>query len=185
MKENLKMVLTLVVIAALSGAVLAKVYDFTQPKIKKQHEKAIESAVYAVVPQATGYEVIKDGDFNIYKCYGEDKDITGYAFLAEGTGYQDIIVVMVGLDKSLSEITGIEVLENQETPGLGAKITAAGFKDQFKGIDTSGRIELTKEAAKGDNQVEAITGATISSEAVVDMVNKYVEKTKDILPKQD
>ena len=90
---------------------------------------------------------------------------------------------MAGVSQDYSKIYGIEILDSQETPGLGQEITSAPFRRQFKGLSARPAITYVKgKPRSAPNQIEAITGATISSKAVVSMLNKriYPEKLKEI-----
>lgn len=88
----------------------------------------------------------------------------GQAFMAEGAGYGGPIDILVGLEKD-NTLRGIRIISQKETPGLGAKITDAAFLDQFAGLHVRG-LALAKEGGT----IDAITGATISSSAVVEGV---------------
>jgi Na+-translocating ferredoxin:NAD+ oxidoreductase subunit G len=181
MKQSIRMILTLVTIASLSGAILAGVYEVTKPKIELEQRMRLEEAIFAVVPETTSYKEEDHETIKIYRCFDKDDNFSGLAFAVRGIGYQGIIKIMVGLNSDLSEITGIKVLEDQETPGLGGRINEAWWQDQFKGRATEIKLELIKRKPEREEQIQAITGATISSEAVVDSVNKEVEKIKKTL----
>ena len=96
--------------------------------------------------------------------------------LAEGQGYAGPIKMLVGIAPDLSRVLGIEVIESTETPGLGARINEEEFQNQFRGLSTRGGVEYVKgKAPQSDNQIQAITGATISSRTVVRIVNETIE----------
>ena len=108
----------------------------------------------------------------------EDTSIApvGYAVVAYGRGYSSTIQTLVGVEKS-GEITGIEILFQQETPGLGAKAeevrygeTDSWFQRQFKGA--SG-IEIAVD--KDGGEIQSITGATITSQAITNSIKSEVE----------
>jgi electron transport complex protein RnfG len=94
---------------------------------------------------------------------------------------------MVGVKQDLNKIQNIQVLESVETPGLGGKITTKDFQQQFKGLNIKEGIKLLKgRRPKQVNMlsktgVDAITGATISSKAVVDIINQKIVKIKEIM----
>ncbi len=89
---------------------------------------------------------------------------------------------MIGMDPGLRKTSGIQILESVETPGLGAKITSKSFGEQFKNLVIIPLIELIKgKKAEKPNQIQAITGATISSQAVVDILDKTIKEVRDKL----
>ncbi len=179
MKKILNIILVLTTVGVLSGGSLVLVYNYTNPKIKENQEKSTKDAIFKVFPGADTYERIKSKDNEIYKVKSKKKGMLGYAFIAEGNGYQGKISIMVGVKKDLKTLTGIEILESQETPGLGQEITSDNFKNQFKGLSSSPKIEYVKgEKPSKPNQIEAITGATISSKAVVGILNSELEKVR-------
>ena len=110
----------------------------------------------------------------------------GIAFKADGGGFQGNIGLMVGLETSYLKLRAIEVLEQLETPGLGDRIREEAFKDQFKGLEVKPRVEYIKyRKPEKPNQIQAITGATISSEAVVKNINNAIAKVVANFPQED
>jgi len=98
----------------------------------------------------------------------------GYAVIVDGIGW-DRLRILVGFSGDLKQITGLEIVECRETPGLGARIKTDEFRNQYC-KPTDKPLELVKHSPENDYQVQAITGATISSTAVTNMVNDAVEK---------
>jgi electron transport complex protein RnfG len=178
MKQGFKMVGTLCIIAILSAVVLAKVYEITKPKIAANEKKAIDAAIYKVVSSADSYKTDKINNESVYKCYDKNKKLCGIAFIAEGVGYQDVIKIMVGTDPEFNEILAIEVLDNSETPGLGNKITTPWFENQFNGLKLNNKIIVVKKTPEAASEIQAITGATISSQSVVDIITDKINKLK-------
>lgn len=181
MAGSLRMVLILMVIAAVSGGVLASVFSVTKNKIEYQEKQRIEKAIFSILPEARDVDEIKFKSQLLYKCKNENGQVIGLAFIAEGPGYQDLIKVLVATNTDFSVIKGIEILENIETPGLGAKITEDEFKKQFE--DTSSILKLSKEISEKGNKetvIQAITGATISSQAVVDIINAKIKQMRQL-----
>jgi electron transport complex protein RnfG len=87
---------------------------------------------------------------------------------------------MVGVGPDLQEVKGIQILESSETPGLGGKIRGESFKNQFRDLSAVGEIGLVKSAEPDKGEVQAITGATISSKAVVNIINKELSRVRKI-----
>jgi electron transport complex protein RnfG len=99
----------------------------------------------------------------------------GWVVPASGQGFADRIEILIGLDVRAKTITGLYVLDQKETPGLGNKITTTEFLRQFAGRSAAEALVVVKTASSG-NEIQAITGATISSKSVCDIVNKAVEQ---------
>lgn len=180
-----RLVATLAVAGFLSGLAIVSAYEATRPRIAANQAKALREAVFEVVPGAErlrrlawrdGALVPAEGDAgdepSIYAGHGADGGFLGYAIPGEGPGYQDTIRLIYGFDPARRRVIGMRVLESRETPGLGDRI----YKDQdfvgaFRDLAAEPEIELVKDGAAADHQVDGITGATISSRAVVRIVN--------------
>lgn len=186
MKNNfVKMVTALVAVGVLSGMSLVMVHIYTQQKISDNKDKEIAKAVWALFPEMDKVVVMKRLK-DIYKNPAEITDknmkLLGYAFIAEGNGYQGKIRLLAGIDPHLTELKGFVVLESQETPGLGAEIADDKFKNQFNGLSVSHPIEYVKnQKPQKPYQIEAITGATISTRAVVNILNKRIKEIREVL----
>jgi electron transport complex protein RnfG len=177
MNKILRMILVLTVIGLVSGGILAVVYQWSLPKIEKNQVREMDAAIFKVLPETKSYKKMIKGDLTYFECFDNKERLLGYAILCNGNGYQGEIKLMIGVKADLSEFTGMVILEQVETPGLGAKIAEARFQKQFKGLATKPPIEYVKGRVPGKpNQIQAITGATISSRAVVDIINKTVKQ---------
>jgi len=122
-----------------------------------------------------------DGSVEYFRVAGEGGDRTrGYVFIREGAGLWGTIVAVVGLDSDLERMTGIAFLKQNETPGLGARIAEDWFTQQFVG--KQGPLTMVPEGeAAGESEFDAITGATITSTAVRDIVNGIIEDAPGIV----
>jgi electron transport complex protein RnfG len=159
-------VVFLTAVVLISVSLLMAVNNVTAPEVKAQQEDKIKSLLSGIFPQMGTY----DYEDEIYTVYQDDKEI-GYAFLANGKGYGGGINILVGLDRDFI-VKKVIIVSNTETPGLGSKITKNSFTDQFAGL-SAGDIFLKKNGGK----IDAVTGATISSDAVVEAVrNTMLEK---------
>ncbi len=181
MNYRVKMVLTLLVVGAFSGGSLSFVYNKMLPKIEANLKKEIENSLLLLVPAASYQEKSFQGK-RVFICRGKGGEIVGYAIIGKGGGFQGEISLLIALDKEGKKILGIDILESQETPGLGAKIDEPSFKGQFKGKEAE-QLDVVKGKIEKENEVEAITGATISSRAVVSIVNNYVKILKEFVEK--
>lgn len=92
----------------------------------------------------------------------------------------------MGLSPDLDTIQGIEIVEQIETPGLGGNITNESFKEQFEGLSTEEQISYVKniEPDKQQNEIQAISGATITSRAIVSGINQTLDDAIDIIERQ-
>ncbi|MFO7850350.1 MAG: RnfABCDGE type electron transport complex subunit G [Spirochaetia bacterium] len=183
-----RMIFTLTVVALISGTALALVYSALLPRIEHNQQVALErslSALYEEGDSPQFSEMDTEGP-TMYRAT-EDGELIGYAVRVVTTGYGGEITLLVGLGPGLERITGMEVVEHVETPGLGAKINSSSFKDQFEGLQPSGEISFVKGGpAEGDeNEVQAISGATISTEAVVEGINKRLDDAVPILSEKE
>lgn len=191
--------LVLFIVNFVAASILAGVYAVTKPRIETQKNLAEEEAIREVMPVSIGdrLETVKEnGEIKYWKVFkGASPKAAGYVFIAEKYGYSSVIETMVGM-KSDGTITGVRILSQNETPGLGAKIveiasdrTLLGalkqifseekaaeqklspyFTEQFKGLNVK-RVQLSKgsvQAIRGATM--AITGATVSSKACVDSI---------------
>ncbi len=185
MKKSVHMVLVLSIVGMISGASLVGVYQYAQPRIEENKKAEIRRAVFEVLPEAKDYNTIIKEDRLIYQGLDSSGNLVGYAFTGEGAGYQGIIEIMIGMDPELNQTRGIQILESVETPGLGAKITSESFGEQFKALLVVPLIKLIKgKKAEEDNQIQAITGATISSQTVIDILNNTIKEVREELSKK-
>ena len=166
----LRLALTLLVITAVVAALLAGVNSITAPAIAELNAKKTQEAIELVLPGG-GEEVadfpVADLVAKVYK--GEN----GYAVQTTPGGFDNTITMMVGVDNE-GKVLGISIISHTETAGLGA-VAAAGtpageaFRGQFVGA--SGSVSVTKDG--GD--MDAITGATITSRAICVGVNAALD----------
>ena len=154
-------------ICAISGFLLSGVYQLTQKRIEKQNILEEKLASQEVLPKATSF---KKGTRNgeIIEIGLKDGEKIGEVYSIITRGYSGEIKLKVGVDLQ-GKITGVKILESNETPGLGAKIKGKKFLEQFKG-KRKGEIYLKKKKPLGE--IDSITGATISSSAVVDAIRE-------------
>ena len=123
------------------------------------------------------------GNRDIYVGYGEDgKTIIGYAFQVNGPGFWGPIHAMVAIDSNASRIISISFYKHSETPGLGARITEDWFTRQFSGLPLFPREDNIKifylspeKSGKTSNDLDAITGASRTSDAVESFLNNELD----------
>jgi electron transport complex protein RnfG len=179
MKTIVKMLIVLSVIGIVSGGALSRVDNWARPKIAEHRKKATEEAIFLVQPQAKNYEKV-EADFDLYKVMDENGNHIGYSMPYEGNGFQGKIRLMFGISADLEQIVGLQILEHAETPGIGTKIEEPVFDEQFDDLSATPNINPVKGApASQPNDVETITGATITSKAVIAIVNSGVDKIRE------
>ena len=167
-----KLALTLLVITSLVAAVLAGVNAITEPVILRLNEEKTQQAIEAVLPGGGQPLELEDTTGLIKAAYVSD---TGYAVQVAPSGFDGEIDMMVGVSKD-GKVLGISIISHTETAGLGAVAaakTSAGeaFRGQFSDTDAP--------FAVGDN-IDALTGATITSKAVTSGINAAVEFVKEV-----
>ncbi|MCP4700801.1 MAG: FMN-binding protein [Gammaproteobacteria bacterium] len=190
----LRLVLTLTIAGLLAGIIIIGIYEATLPTITANKKRALEAAVSKVLSnQEEGRLVSKlqklvytddkllpstgkesKNDPFIYGGYDAEGKFVGYAIKEEAPGFQDTIKLLYGYLPDKELIVGMEVLESLETPGLGDKIYKdMEFVANFRALAVKPKIVTVKKGTKSKpNEVDAITGATISSKAVVKILNK-------------
>ena len=164
-----RLALTLLAITAVVAAALAGVNSITKPEIEKLTAQKTQAAIEAVLPG--GGELVEfPATALVSKVYASE---TGYAVEVTPGGFDNTITMMVGVDKE-GNVLGIDIISHTETAGLGAVADAAtpagvSFREQFAG--KAGSVSVTKDGG----EIEAITGATITSRAVCVGVNAALE----------
>ena len=196
--SSARLVFTLALAGLISGAAIIGIYEFTLPTITMNKARELREAVFKVIPGVTQMQqlVYRDGELiastetgkdeqPVYAGYDDEGVFVGYAIPAAGPGFQDTIGLLYGFKPERQLVTGMEILESRETPGLGDKIYKdADFVANFKQLLIDPEIVVVKKGKKsGPNVVDAITGATISSKAVVRIINEtHVEWSQRLPP---
>lgn len=163
--------LILMSICLVAGLILAATYNITSPAIQRQKINQEQEALKEILPEADEFLPKSEGGFTYYEGL-KDKNRIGYVLKIRAKGYSGNIDMFVGIDEN-GAIGGIEVLSHEETPGMGSRITEIKqgegkpwFLEQFKGKDAP---------SLSMSGIQAITGATISSRAVLEAVKDQVE----------
>lgn len=171
----------LVVLLSLAfGAALAAVEIKLAPRIRENKRNATVSQIPALVPGAVkeaSREQVVGGATVFAACDAAGRQV-GWVVPAAGQGFADRIELLVGLDAGAETITGIYVLDQKETPGLGDYVTdGERFRKYFAGQPAAAPLRVVKrEVVPGAGEIKALTGATISSESVTAIVNQRVRE---------
>ncbi len=189
-----RLILTLGLAGFFSGLLLVSGFVLTRPVIERNKAEALKAAVYQVLEGCVTFEqLIWDGQVlrqgasegediaPVYIGFGKEGQVLGFAITSEEPGFQDIIKAIYGYDPALDQIIGMEILESKETPGLGDKIFKdARFKTNFEALAVLPEIVSVKFGEKANpHEVEAITGATISSKAVTRLLQKGMTEWRE------
>ena len=163
-------IISVTVVVFIAVALLGLTDTVVRDKIEWQKEQKIQRMLYEIFPDMTEHTL----EVDIYMIYSNGAEI-GFAFLAVGKGYGGLIDILVGLENETT-IKGVTIVSHLESPGLGARITESSFRDQFIGVN----IADVALRLKG-GEIDAITGASISSGAVVDAIRAAaMEKIKSL-----
>jgi electron transport complex protein RnfG len=197
--STFRLVATLAIAGALAGLLIVMVDQHTKPIIDQYKAEQVEKAVYEVLPGAKGYSTLywvnhslsltipegaKQSEYKrVYAGYNNSNQITGLAISRGEAGFQDIIQVIFGVDPATGKLTGMKILESKETPGLGDKIFKdRAFVDQFFAGPETPLVGVKSGTGKGlANEIDMITGATISSKTVIRIINNGLKEWTPVL----
>jgi electron transport complex protein RnfG len=192
-----RLITTLSMAGAIAGFLIVFVFQWAQPRILAYKATVLQAAIGEVLgkPDSTRTLFLYQGALTaevpasvdttkLERVFaGYNDKLIGYAIVAAESGFQDVITVIFGYDVVDKRVLGMKVLENKETPGLGDKIVkdssfVAGFRDAATPL-----TGVKPGAGKGEpNEVDMITGATISSRAVIGIINHKLDKIAPLLP---
>ena len=172
------------------GLLIAVTNAALAPKIEQNKTDKLNALTKNLLPTAKHFAAV-DGDIEIelsggkkekvrvYKAISETEQCVGWSFNTSGEGFAGKIELIVAVEPNFDKIAGFDVLVSSETPGFGDRIKTSSFRSQFAGApaDTLNLVK-TGDRAAIDSEIIAITGATISSQAVVNIFNNYLPRIK-------
>ncbi|WP_236941118.1 RnfABCDGE type electron transport complex subunit G [Flammeovirga sp. MY04] len=193
------MLMAMVGIGAFCALLIVLIFEGTKERRAFLKAEALEKAIFQVIPNAKSMKPMQfiDGKLTVvdkdakgetlYAGYNESNQLVGYAIEASGQGYADIIKILYGYDPQKQAIVGFQVLESKETPGLGDKIEKEeAFLANFISLDVTlntdkkalaNEVVTVKQGEKTNPwEVDGITGATISSRAIGDIINSSMQE---------
>ena len=182
-KDMFKLGLNLLIISAVAALLLALTNSVTADTIAQRSEQANAEARKLVLDFAETFEEVKDAKTDnskgievaeIFEAKDASGNTVGYTLKVLPSGYGGEIQLMVGIDSANSQVSGINVVSNSETAGLGARSTEPEFSDQYKGKPLE-ELSVLKNGTPGDTEIKAISGATITSTAVTNGVDAAIE----------
>jgi H+/Na+-translocating ferredoxin:NAD+ oxidoreductase subunit G len=193
-----RLIISMAIAGFISGVIIISIYLLTFDTIKENKARELQNAVFKVLPGVSKMQklhqidnklvVVKTDEVDeemIFAGYDDQGQFIGYAIQGAGPGFQDTIKLLFGYQLNQSIIIGMEILDSRETPGLGDKIFKdRDFVNEFKSLLIETEIKSVKKGKKSQqNEVDSITGATISSKAVVKIINKAYQKWFQKLPR--
>ncbi len=180
-EEEIIPILVLTIVVCISVIALSIINSMTEGPIEDAEKEKVKELLKEQFPELENYTA-DDKDYTIYS----NGSIVGYAFEIEAGGYGGPIKILVAIENTtLADddiiLRGISIISNTETPGLGAKITEESFLEEFNGLNVND-VMLTDDGG----EINAISGATISSSAVVDAIQKEIgAKVKELLAEKN
>ena len=179
MKEYVRMITVLTLIAAVCGFLLATVKDLTALRIEEQLLINVKSPAVKSVLSGSDNDLIQDRqtikvnniDYTVFVGKKQGKP-WAIAYESKGAGFGGDIGIMVGYYLDKDSLTGIGILTHQETPGLGARIVESSFRDQFKDLPLKTNFNVKKDNGK----IDAVSGATNSSRGVCTAIRASIEQ---------
>ena len=191
MRDYIKLAGILFLVCAIAAVLLGYTNEITYDKIQEQLVISSNEARKAVLPGADAFEQLDDSTFSTIKANAKYNLVTevytaksggniiGYAVKAAPKGYGGAVDVVVGVTAD-GNIQGVKVGNNNETPGLGKNAATPKFQEQFNGKVWDNPINVIKSGTPKDNEIAAISGATITSKAVTSGVNQALEVAKEL-----
>lgn len=177
MDKYFKPIIVLAVISLVAGLILSYVYEITREPAEKVALEEKNKAMKTVLPNADTFESEEIGADTIasFSTGLQGSDVVGYAVEVTSIGYGGPISILVGVNTD-GTVSGVDILSNKETPGLGANADKDEFKNQYK--DKTGEFTVVKTGSQNENDIDAMAGATITSEAVNFGINTALEYIK-------
>lgn len=169
----------LLAVTALTGLLLGFVQNITAEPIRLTRERERAEALRRALPAAETFRPLEGaaipGTVSVEEALVGER-LVGLCVTVDTAGYGGDVRLLVGIDND-GAVTGLEVLSHSETPGLGAKAAEGAFRAHFSGM--TGPVEVTKQEPRV-NEIEAISGATITTRAVADGVNRALEVFRQV-----
>ena len=191
--SSVRLVGTLAVAGALAGLAIVMVFQWANPRIEEHRAQVLAQAITEVLGGPDHYETVyvQDGQLTpqptdttgldrVYVGYDESGQPVGVAMQAAEAGFQDVISLIFGYNPGTGDLLGMKVLESKETPGLGDKIEKdSAFVQGFREVGTPLVGVKPDRATGGHDEVVMITGATISSRAIINIINNRLAALGD------
>lgn len=171
MKYYLKLGFILLVFCVVASGILAYLNTLTAPVIAARKAKEAVETRAALIPEAEFAErTAGTGEtYFVARSISDSTEVLGYTFVAAQNGYSGVVQTMVGVDREF-KVLGIKVINQSETPGLGANCTQPSFMEQFKGLSLPD-LKVDKDGGK----VKSLSGATITSRTIANSIAESIK----------
>ena len=196
--KSARLVGTLASFGAIAGLLIVLAFEWAQPRILAEKAAVLESAIGEVLgaPARIQSLFLIDGQLvstppagvdttkveRVFAGYDADGNTIGYAVMGEEPGFADVIQLIFGYDPVKKELLGMKVLDNKETPGLGDKIVKdTGFVGEFRNAATPLKGVKPGAGKGGADEIDMITGVTISSRTVINIINNKLKQVEPLL----
>jgi electron transport complex protein RnfG len=179
------------------GLLIAVTDAALSPRIRENKETKLNRLTADLLPEAKRVVEVeeeievklaggKKERVKVYKAVSEAGECVGWSFNAGGQGFADKIELVVAVDKNFEKIAGFNVLVSNETPGFGDRIKSSYYRSQFVGAPAE-KLQLVKtgDPKKIDSEIVSITGATVSSEAVIGIINTFLIRIKEQMQQKE
>jgi len=185
----------LIVASFFFGLLIAVTNAALSPRIVQNKINKRNRLVGALLPEAKNFDLEteieieslrgKKEKIEVFRAISESGECVGWSFNAAGSGFQDKIELVVAVDKDFEKLAGFDVLASNETPYIGDQIKNDYYRDQFKGAPAEElKLIQSGDPEKIDAEIVAISGATVSSEAVVEIINNFLTQIKEQMQKK-
>jgi len=178
------------------GLLIAVTNAALSPRIEQNKINKRNRLVGALLPEAKDFILLdkeieieslrgKKEKIEVYRATSKEGECVGWSFNAAGSGFADKIELVVAVDKDFEKLAGFDVLSSNETPGFGDQIKYDYYRDQFAGAPAEElKLVASGDPKKIDAEIVAISGATVSSEAVVEIINNFLTQIKEQMQKK-
>ncbi len=186
----------LIVASFFFGLLIAVTNAALSPRIEQNKINKRNRLVGVLLPEAKDF-ILLDKEIEIeslrgekekievFRAMSEEGECVGWSFNAAGSGFADKIELVVAVDKDFEKLAGFNVLSSNETPGFGDQIKYDYYRDQFAGAPAEElKLVTSGDPKKIDAEIVAISGATVSSEAVVEIINNFLTQIKEQMQKK-
>ncbi len=175
------------------GLLIAVTNAAWSPRIEQSEKDKLNNLMTGLITEARNFQItIEDVEVpgkkgkitktDIYQALDDSGSSAGFAFVAIGPGFADKIKLVIAVDANCENFLGFKVLSSNETPGFGDRIKEDYFGNQFEKAPAQElQLEKTGDPETIDSEIVAISGATVSSEAVVKIFNTYIDRVKQQL----
>ncbi len=189
--DKFKMLIFVLILGLISAGILVVLDHYTEPIIEKNIELRLKESIL----KAFAFNYNKD---NIETTFSDKITVVqtaqhtvyrtsegAVALRFTGNGLWGAITGIVALNSNRESLRGIAIIEQRETPGLGGRISEDSFQQQFRGVKINPKIEIlpASEKAEKANEVDGITGATLTSKSLENILNKETKKIIDLIEK--